>query len=170
MSFKPIPVERKIEVIYRVVKGEKIQPIAREAGVDRASIYLWKERALSALREALEPRKRGPKFKKSPKDREIEKLREKLSKIESLLKEKEEQARELKEELNPSGEKTESVRCPYCGFEKVYKNGTYKRKLKGFFDKLKQDKQKKERVQGFLCPWCGKSFHVEKKGVSSALT
>ena len=31
MSFKPIPVERKIEVIYRVVKGEKIQPIAREA-------------------------------------------------------------------------------------------------------------------------------------------
>ena len=53
MSFKPIPVERKVKVIYRVVKGEKIQPIAREARVDRTSIYLWKERALSALREAL---------------------------------------------------------------------------------------------------------------------
>ena len=119
MSFKPIPVERKIEVIYRVVKGEKIQPIAREAGVDRTSVYLWKERALSALREALEPRKRGPKFKKNTKDKEIEKLGGKLNKIESLLKEKEEQVRELKEKLNPSGGKIESVKCPYCGFEKV---------------------------------------------------
>lgn len=35
LSFKPIPVERKVEVICRVVKGEKIQPIAGEAGVDR---------------------------------------------------------------------------------------------------------------------------------------
>lgn len=71
MSFKPIPVEKKVKVIYRVVKGEKIQPIAREAGVDRTSIYLWEERTLSAARETLEPRKRGPKFKKSSKDREI---------------------------------------------------------------------------------------------------
>jgi len=133
LSFKPIPVERKIEVIYRLVKGEKVQPIAREAEVDRTSIYLWKERALSALREALEPHKRGPKFKKNPKDGEIEKLKGKLSKIEGLLKEKEEQVRELKEKLNPSGEKIKSVKCPYCGLEKVYKNGTYKRKPKGFW-------------------------------------
>jgi len=35
-------VERKIEV-YRVIKGGKIQPIAREGGLDRVSIYLWKE-------------------------------------------------------------------------------------------------------------------------------
>ena len=47
MTFKRISVERKIQVIYRVVKGDKIQPMAREAGVDRASIYLWKKRALS---------------------------------------------------------------------------------------------------------------------------
>jgi len=47
LAFKRISVERKIEIIYRVVKGEKIQPIARGAGVDRASIYLWKKRALS---------------------------------------------------------------------------------------------------------------------------
>jgi len=45
LAFKRISVERKIEVIYRVVKGEKIQPIAREAGVDRKSIYLWKKRS-----------------------------------------------------------------------------------------------------------------------------
>ena len=170
MSFKPIPVERKIEVIYRVVKGDKIQPIAREAGVDRKSIYLWKGRVLSALREALEPRKRGPKFKRNPEDREIEKLRRKVEKLESFLKEKDEKIKELRERLDPNKEEFKPVKCPYCGFEKVYRNGTYKRKPKGFFDKLKQDKQKEEIVQGFLCPWCGKSFHIEKKGVSFALT
>lgn len=58
LSFKLIPVERKVEVIYRVVKGEKIQPIARETGVDRTSIYLWKKRALSAVGKTLELRKR----------------------------------------------------------------------------------------------------------------
>jgi len=170
LSFKPIPVERKIEVICRVVKGEKIQLVAREAGVDRTSVYLWKERALSALREALEPRKRGPKFKKSLKDREIEKLKKKVDKIENCLEEKEERKDKLKEKLNSPKKEVKPVKCPYCGFEKVYRNGTYKRKPKGFFDKLKQDKQKEETVQGFLCPWCGKSFHIEKKGASFALT
>jgi len=46
LAFKRISVERKIEVIYRAVKGEKIQPIAREAGVDRASIYLLEKESL----------------------------------------------------------------------------------------------------------------------------
>jgi len=88
LSFKPIPVEKKVKVRYRVVKGEKIQPIAREAGVDRTSIYLWEERALSAARETLEPRKRGPKFKKSSKDREIEKLKGKVDMPRKLLRRK----------------------------------------------------------------------------------
>jgi len=61
LSFRPIPVEKKIE--------EKIQPIAREAGVDRSSVYFWKDRALISLKEALEPHKRGPKFKKDPRSR-----------------------------------------------------------------------------------------------------
>lgn len=30
MSFKPTSVERKIEVMYRVIKGQKIQAMARE--------------------------------------------------------------------------------------------------------------------------------------------
>lgn len=55
MSFKSIPVEKKI----KAVSGEKIQPVAREIGVQRASIYTWRERTLSTLKEALEPHKRG---------------------------------------------------------------------------------------------------------------
>jgi len=62
------------------------------------------------------------------------------------LKEKDEKIKGLRERLNPNKEEFKPVKCPYCGFEKVYKNGTYKRKPKGFFDKLKQDKQKEERV------------------------
>ena len=126
--------------------------------------------SLIPLREALKPRKRGPKFKRNPEDREIERLRRKVEKLEGFLKEKDEKIKELRKRLNPAKEEFKPVKCPYCGFEKVYKNGTYKRKPKGFFDKLKQDEQKEETVQGFLCPWCGKSFHVEKKGAFPALT
>jgi hypothetical protein len=53
LSYRPIPVDKKIEVIYRVIEEEKIQPIAREAGVDRFSIYLWKKRALVSIKKAL---------------------------------------------------------------------------------------------------------------------
>jgi len=104
--------------------------------VDRASIYLWKKRALSALREALEPHKKGPKFKKNPESREIEKLRRKL---EGFLKEKGEKIKGLRERLNPNKEEFKPIKYPYRRFEKVYKNGTYKRKPKGSFDKLKQN-------------------------------
>jgi len=40
LSFKFILVERKVEAIYRVVRGEKIQPTAREAGVEEFYIPL----------------------------------------------------------------------------------------------------------------------------------
>ena len=63
MGFKSISTQKKIEAISRVIAGKKVQPVAREVGVHRTSIYIWKERALSALEEAIEPRKRGPKFK-----------------------------------------------------------------------------------------------------------
>jgi len=36
----------------------------------------------------------------------------------------------------------ESVRCPYYGCGKGHKNGTYRKKPKGFFDKLKPKKEK----------------------------
>ena len=113
---------------------------------------------------------KGAKCKKSSKDRKIEKLKGQVDKLENCLEEKEERIRKLNEKLNPPEKEVKSVKCPYCGFEKVYKNSTYKRRPKGFFDKLKQDEQKEETVQGFLCPWCGKSFHMEEKGASSTLT
>ena len=52
MSFKPIPVEKKIETVSRVITGQKIQPVAREIGVHRSSIYISKETAFAALERA----------------------------------------------------------------------------------------------------------------------
>ena len=52
LSFKPIPVEKKIETVSRVIAGQKIQPVAREIGVHRSSIYISKETAFAALERA----------------------------------------------------------------------------------------------------------------------
>lgn len=159
MSFKPVPVQKKIEAISRVIAGEKVQPVAREVGVHRTSIYIWKERALLALEEALEPHKRGPKFKHPQKNLE-EKLKEEIDKLKACLKERESQIRFLieKSESQESQKKNlKAARCPYCGCEKVYKNGIYKRYPKGFFDNLKV--QKEVLIQRFLCPYCKKSHH-----------
>jgi len=59
LSFKPISAQKKIEAVSRVVAEEKVQAVARDGGVHRTSIYIWKERALLALEEALQPRNDG---------------------------------------------------------------------------------------------------------------
>jgi len=56
LGFKPVPTQKKIEAVSRVMAGEKGQPVARKVGVHRTSIYIWKERTLSALEEALRDR------------------------------------------------------------------------------------------------------------------
>jgi len=123
LSFKLVPVQKKIEAVSRVVAGEKVQPVAREVGVHRTSIYIWKEKALATLEKALEPHKRGPKFKHSQKGLE-EKLKEQVDKLNTCLEERESQIRFLMERLKSQKENLESIRCPYCGYGKVYKNGT----------------------------------------------
>lgn len=50
--------------------------------VHRSSVYVWKERALAALEEVLQPHKRGPKFKrlqKTPEDEDKESKRRDLT-------------------------------------------------------------------------------------------
>mgnify|MGYP001049405621 CR=1 FL=1 len=168
MSFKSIPVEKKIEAVSKVVSGEKIQPVAKEIGVHRSSIYIWKERALSALEEALEPHKRGPKFKHPQKTPEkiMEGLKGEINRLRDCLEEKERQIYLLKHRLEPQKDNSKPARCPNCGCEKVYRNGTYKVKPKGFFDNLKA--RKEELIQFFICTYCGKSFHIKKQNFPQA--
>jgi transposase-like protein len=162
LSFKPISVGKKIEVVSKVLSGKKTQPVAREAGVHRTSVYIWKKKALLALEETLEPRKRGPKFKRLQKtpEEKIRNLREEIKRLRGYLEEKERQIHLLKEKLEPQKDNSRPVRCPNCGCEKVYRNGTYEIRPKGFFDNLKTGKE--ELIQRFICPYCGKSFHIKK--------
>jgi transposase-like protein len=53
-SFKPIPVEKKMEAVSKAIAGDRIQPVAREIGVHRTSIHIWRERLWTGLQEALE--------------------------------------------------------------------------------------------------------------------
>lgn len=170
MGFRPIAAQKKIVVLFEVIRKGKIEPVARSYGVSKPSVYTWLERSQEALKEALEPHKRGPKFKRSPEEKETEKLKEKVAKLENSLEEKDKKIKEFQEKLKPPKTKEKLPKCPYCGFEGVYKNGSYKRKPKKFFDRLKKIEEKEERVQGYLCPWRGKSFHIEKKGASSTPT
>ena len=152
------------------MSGEKIQPVAREVGIHRASVYTWRERALVSLEKALESHKRGPKFKHPQKTSEenLETLREEIDKLKSYLEEKGKQIYLLKQKLEPQKDDSHNskpVRCPNCGCKKVYKNGTYKIKPKGFFDKLKTCKE--EFIQRFVCPCYEKSFHIKKTKFSS---
>ena len=124
-----------MKLYLKVVSGQKIQPVARKIGVHRVSIYIWRERAIASLEEALEPHKRGPKFKHPQKNlkENIEALREKINKLKGYLEEKERQIYALKQKLEPQKDdsyNSKPVRCPNCGCKKVYRNGTYKIKPK----------------------------------------
>jgi len=128
----------------------------RKTEVHRSSVYIWKEKAL-------EPHKRGPKFKRLQKtpEEKIRNLREEMERLRGYLEEKEKQIHLLREKLEPQRDDSKPVRCPNCGCEKVYRNGTYEIRPKGFFDNLKA--RKEELIQRFICPYCGKSFHIKKQ-------
>jgi len=80
-----------------------------------------------------------------------------MERLRGYLEEKERQIYLLEKKLGPQRDDSKPVRCPNCGCEKVYRNGTYKVKPKRFFDNLKAGKE--ELIQRFFCPYCGKSFH-----------
>ena len=85
MGFRPISTEEKMVVLFEVIREGKIEPVAKNCGVSRPSVYTWLQRFQEAARKALEPHKRGPKFKRSPEDKEIEKLKEKVTELENSL-------------------------------------------------------------------------------------
>jgi len=53
-----------------------------------------------------------------------------------------------------------SSKCPHCGFEKIYKNGTYKIKPERFFELLKKDKEIEITVQQFICLYYKSSVYI----------
>ena len=166
-NFRSISIKEKILIVCQVIAGEKIQRIAKKHGISRPSVYTWTGEALDALEQALKPRKRGPKFKKGKvdaKDNLIEKQKAKIGKLEDIISEKEKQIKDLKGKLNlQKNSFPRPSKCPHCGFEKIYKNGTYKIKPERFLEQLKKDEEIEITIQQFVCPYCRSSVYPPEK-------
>jgi len=162
-----ISIKEKILIVSQVIAGEKIQRAARKHGVSRPSVYAWTQKALDILEQALKPGKRGPKCKKGKvdaKDKFIEEQKEKIAELKDIISEKEKQIKNLRGKINlQKNSLPRPLKCPHCGFEKIYKNGTYKIKLERFFEQLKKDKEIEITVQQFICPYCRSSVYRQKK-------
>lgn len=166
-NFSPISIKEKILIISQVIAGEKVQPLAKKHRVSRPSIYVWTQRALGSLEQALKPAKRGPKFKKgkvAAKDKVIEEQKERIDKLNDIISEKEKQIKNLRNKIAlQKNSLSRPLRCPHCGFEKIYKNGTYKIRTKRLFEQLKKGKEIEIITQQFICPYCRSSVYRQKK-------
>ena len=160
---RSISIKENILIVCQVIAGEKIQGVAKKHGVSRPSVYAWTGKALDTLEQALKPAKRGPKCKKGRvdvKDKAIEKQKEKIEKLVNIISEKEKQIKSLRGRINlQKNSLPRPSKCPHCGFEKIYRNGTYKIKPERFLEQLKKGKEIKIITQQFICPYCKGSVH-----------
>jgi len=166
-NFRSISIKEKILIVSQTIAGEKIQPLAEKYKVSRPSVYLWRKRALNSLQEALKSAKRGPKFKKDKlkaKGKITTEQKIEIEKLKKIIGKKEKQIKNLREIISlQKRDIPRPLKCPHCGFEKIYKNGTYKIRLKKLFEKLKKSKEKEIIVQQFICPSCKSSIHNQEK-------
>ena len=162
-----ISVKEKILIVSQVIAGQKIQPLARKHKVSRPSIYAWAQKSLDTLEQVLKQRKRGPKFKKGKvdaKDKTIEEQKEEIGKLNDTISEKEKQIKNLRNKIAlQKNSLSRPLKCPYCGFEKIYKNGTYKIRGERFLEQLKKGKEIEIIIQQFICPYCKSSVRNQEE-------
>ncbi len=125
------------------------------------------KKALDTLEQALKPGKRGSKFKKGKvdvKDKVIKKQKEKIEKLVNIISEKDKQIKSLKGKLNlQKNSLPRPSKCPHCGFEKIYKNGTYKIKPERFLEQLKKGQEIEIITQQLICPYSRSSVYTPEK-------
>lgn len=159
---KCLPPEVKVKALCRVWSGEKISQVANDVGVSRQAIYIWKKRAEEVLCEILKERKRGPRKVKGPPLGEDEKSeggrRGKRSphsfsqnSIPPASKSQVKNSILSEESVSRNNEKMPQM-CPVCGCRKIYKNGTYIRKINN------NGTRKLQVVQRYICVWCKSSI------------
>lgn len=147
---KGVSVKKKIEVACEAILGQKIAPLAREAGVQRRIVYEWKDKAEKALKQALQPQKRG--------------VKPKINKEQEMIKKTQKKIEYLSEELAKfGGYENRPKRCPFCGSEKVYRNGRIPSGIKRGAELLEIVKEKVVLVPRYNCWVCGKRVYPEKQ-------
>lgn len=166
MGFRLISVKEKITVVCEAIVEKNINLVARRHRIARPTIYTWVKRGFEALEEALEPYKRGPGFKRlpDPRDEKLEEARSEIARLRRSLEEKEIRVNQLEKELELLKNTVPRPRkCPECGCEKVYKNGTYTVSPRWLSHLVRNLQGKRIMIQQFICPYCKKSIHPEEK-------
>ena len=79
------------------------------------------------------------------KDETIEEQKEKIEGLNDIISEKEKQIKNLRRKINlQKNSLPRALRCPHCGFEKIYKNGTYKIRPERLFEELKKRQRNRD--------------------------
>jgi len=166
-GYKFISIKEKILIVSQVIAGEKIQLVADKYRVSRPSVYTWTQKALGALEKALKLKRRGPKLKKTrfdARDKVIKEQKKEIGRLKDIIEKKEKQVEKLREKINLQKKDIfRPSKCPHCGFEKIYKNGTYKIKPERFLDELEKGEEKEITIQQFICPYCKSTVHLPEK-------
>jgi hypothetical protein len=98
------------------------------------------------------------------KDKTIEEQKEKITKLEDIIGEKEKQIKNLKGNTNlQKNNLPRPSEFPHCGFEKIYKNGTYEIRPERFLEQLRKDEEIEITVQQFIYPYCRSSVYTPGK-------
>lgn len=162
MSFRLISAKERITVVCETIVEKKISSVARRHRIARPTIYAWVKRGLEALEEALEPHKRGPRFKRlsDPRDERLEEVRSEIDRLKRSVEEKEIRVNQLEKELELlKNTVPRPLRCPECGCQKVYKNGAYTVSSRWLSNLVRSARVKRVMIQQFICPYCKKSIH-----------
>jgi len=149
LPYRPIDSQTRLAIVKQYWAGHKIAELERQYSVDRDSIHIWINKAETAIKEALSPKKPGPKI-----DPVIQLTRRntELEQINNQLLERIQQHSQDSHVLVGVNRKQIDLRpsaCPTCGCSSIWKNGTYTRK----------DGQ----TQRFRCSACGTKIFMEVK-------
>jgi len=156
-ELKYFPKQVKMEILHRIWAGERISEVARDWGISRQAIYTWKKRAELAVSQALEKKKRGPRFQKNLQEHESIEMQEKKENFSCELEKTQRKVEILKEEnVSFHDDNKRPERCPVCGCQKIYKNGTYLKKNGGSNSKTEQV------IQRYICVWCKSPVYLAK--------
>ena len=160
---KRLRIQAKLRALYRIWGGEKVTQVARDYGVSRQVVYTWKRKAERALYTALEKGKRSSKILQLLEEDQIRETQEKTRKPSLKHKIAQRKMKTLRDSsifiptFSGSQHSNNGKRpkcCPGCGFEKIYKNGTYIKKNQN------NGSRKKEVVQRYICVWCKSSVYL----------
>jgi len=156
MPYRSIDTERKVKLILEQLKGAKICSLSRKYEVNEDSIHLWKNKVLRVLPKILSPKTPGPRPRS-----QVEILKEELKKLQKGYETLSQVSQITVSSKAPSLLEERPGKCPECGSNRIWKNGTYQ--IKGERTSRSLIVREKGTIQRFKCSGCGVKLYLVKK-------